>query len=522
MSNETHGKAPRYSRRELTRLLGAGLLSTALPVRGQQDETPAPRPVQPRIVPPDELLSSPVTAMIAAMEDGAVTSAELTQAYLQRIEAINPGLNAIVHVDAEQAMAAARRADAARAAGRPVGPLNGVPMTLKDSIDTAGVLTTWGTLGRGAYVPEHDATVAARLGEAGAVLLGKTNTPEFTLSFETDNLVFGRTRNPFDPERSPGGSSGGAAAAVASALCAFDLGSDTGGSIRVPSHCCGTAGLKPTQGRVPRTGHAVSFGGLHDSLTQLGPIARSVADLELILRVIAGPDGRDPFVAPVPWRNPSDVTIDGLRIGWHTDNGIFTPTAEIQAATAAAVRALAAAGALTREVIPTPLPGSFGELDSLLVWNADGGAWIRRLLDAAGTRSAHPMIARQITDEWKVDSGEFTRLVEKRDRFRSDMLAFMQEYDVLVTPVSGFPAPVFGTAEDEAHFAGYSYTQVYNLSGQPAAVVRCGTSPEGLPIGVQVAARPWREDVALAVAGHLETVFGGWQAPPVQSGPAQG
>jgi amidase len=514
MSDESNRKPPRYSRRELTRLLGAGLLGSSLSAVGQETGNSAPRPVQPRIVPPEELLAAPVSAMIRAMNDGAVTSAELTQAYLQRIEAVNPGLNAVVHVNAEGAMAAARRADAARAAGQPVGPLHGVPMTLKDSIDTAGVQSTWGTLGRSGFVPRRDATVAARLGAAGAILLGKTNTPEFTLSFETDNLVFGPTRNPFNPERGPGGSSGGAAAAVTTAMCAFDIGSDTGGSIRVPSHCCGTAGLKPTQGRVPRTGHAVPFGGIHDPLTQLGPIARTVADLELILRVIAGPDGRDPFVAPVPLRDSSAVELRGLRVGWHADNGIFTPTAEVQAATVAAVEALADAGASTREVIPGPMPKSLEGLLSMFIWSADGGAWIQRMLDAAGTRTAHPLIAQQITDQEKVDSETFTRLIEQRDRFRGDMLAFMQDYDVLVTPVVGFPAPALGTAEDEENFAGYSYTMVYNLSGQPAAVVRCGTSPDGLPVGVQVAAQPWREDVALAVAAHLERNFGGWKPPP--------
>ena len=512
MSNK-NSKASKYSRREVTRLLGAGLVGGAVPAFGQEPGAVAPRPVQPRIIPPDELLAAPLSAMTRAMNDGAVTSAELTRAYLERIEAVNPGLNAVVHVNAERAMAAARRADAARAAGQRIGPLHGVPMTLKDSIDTEGVLTTWGTLGYARRVPERDATVAGRLKAAGAVLLGKTNTPEFTLSYETDNLVFGQTRNPFDRERSPGGSSGGAAAAVTSALCAFDIGSDTGGSIRVPAHCCGTAGLKPTQGRVPRTGHAVSHGGLHDPLTQLGPIARSVADLELILRVIAGPDGEDPFVAPVPLRDSAGVALAGLRVGWHADNGIFTPAPEIQAVTTAAAEALAKAGAVMQEVVPTPIPKTQAELDELFIWNADGGAWIARMLASAGTRTAHPHIAAQITDQWKVDSADFTRRMEVRDRFRGDMLAFMQNYDALITPVTGFAAPPSGSAEDQEYFPGYSYCQVYNLSGQPAVVVRCGTSPEGLPIGVQIAAQPWREDVALAVAAHLEQVFGGWKAP---------
>ena len=507
----------KLTRREMSRLLGAGLLGGALPAMGHVEPGAPPKPVQPGIIPADELLAAPVSDIARAIRTGAVSSQVLTLAYLRRIEAVNPGLNAIVHVSAAQAMDAARQADDALSAGAQTGPLHGVPMTLKDSIDTAGVQTTWGTLGRSQYVPQHDATVASRLRAAGAVLLGKTNTPEFTLSFETDNLVFGRTRNPFDPARSPGGSSGGAAAAVTSALCAFDIGSDTGGSIRVPSHCCGTAGLKPTQGRVPRTGHAVSFGGIHDPLTQLGPIARSVADLELIFRIIAGPDGQDPFIPPVPLRDSSAITIRGLRIGWHADNGIFTPSPDIQAVTAAAAKALVEAGAVTREVVPGTLPRTLEELNPLFVWNSDGGAWIQRMLDAAGTSKPHPLIAEQITDQWQVDSAEFTRLMEQRDRFRGAMLAFMQDYDALLTPVAGFVAPPYGTAEDEAHFPGYSYTQVYNLSGQPVVVVRCGTSPEGLPIGVQIAAQPWREDVALAVARHLETVFGGWQAPPLKS-----
>jgi amidase len=152
----------------------------------------------------------------------------------------------------------------------------------------------------------------------------------------------------------------------------------------------------------------------------------------------------------------------------------------------------------------------------LFAWSVDGGAWIQRLLDAAGTTEIHPAIASQINKKEMVDSGEITRLIEVRDRFSSDMLAFMQDYDVMVTPVAGFTAPLFGETEDDAHFPGYSYTQVYNLCGLPAVVVRCGASPDGLPIGVQIAARPWREDMALAVAAHLETIFGGW-LPPVIS-----
>jgi amidase len=501
--------AGRLFRREFNRLVAGGLLGGALPAVG--GDRPAAG-----AAPADELLSAPVAAIANAIRRRAVSSAELTLAYLRRIEAVNPALNAVVHVGAESAMAAARAADAALARGVLPGPLHGVPMTLKDSFDTAGMVTTCGTLGRSGFVPQQDATVAARLKAAGAVLLGKTNTPELTLSFETDNLVFGRTKNPFDPDRTPGGSSGGAAAAVSASLCAFDIGSDTGGSIRVPAHFCGTAGLKPTHGRVPRTGHVVSFAGLHQSLTQIGPIARAVADLDLLLRVIAGPDGRDPFIAPAPLGDPAKVQLNGLRVAWHADNGLFTPTAEIQAITADAARALQRAGAALAEAIP-PLPGSVDALLELYAWMTDGGAWIQRLLEAAGTTTPSPVIAEQINPIAELESAQLTRIVAARDAFRADVLAFMQDYDALVTPVAGFAAPRFGTTEDAEHFPGYVYTQVFNLSGLPAAVLRCGTSPEGLPIGVQVAAQPWREDVALAVARQLEREFGGWQAPTISS-----
>lgn len=511
MSEERDSGPRKWTRREVTGLIGGGLLGSALPSGAAQANEP-PVPVQPRVIPAEDLLAASIGEMARALRTGAVTSSELTHAYLQRIEAVNPGLNAIVHAAAAEAMEAARRADEALRSSGPLGPLHGIPMTLKDSIDTAGMVTTWGTLGRGNFVPEQDATVTARLRAAGAVLLGKTNTPEFTLSFETTNLVYGQTRNPHDRSRSPGGSSGGAGAAVSSALCAFDIGSDTGGSIRVPSNFCGTAGLKPTQGRVPRTGHAVAYGGIHDGLTQLGPIARTVDDLELLLRIIAGPDGHDPFVVAGPLGDSADVDLAALRIGWHADNGYYSPTEDIQNVVRESVRALGQAGTALGEAMP-PLPASFEEFLGLFAWNSDGGAWIQRLLDEAGTSKPHPLIGVQINPEYKVDSGELTRRMEQRDRFRSAMLAFMQGYDALITPVTAFTAPPAGETDSEELMPGYSYTMVYNLAGLPAVVVRCGTSAAGLPIGVQIAARPWQEHVALAVARRLEQEFGGWRMP---------
>src|SRR5262245_36613031 len=235
----------------------------------------------------NELIYGSASALACAIRAKEVSAAEVVQAYIQRIEAVNPQLNAVVQLRAEAAQAEARAADAALARGQIIGPLHGVPMTIKDSLDTAGVITTGGTKGRAAFVPAQDATVVARLRAAGAILLGKTNTPELTLAGETDNLIYGRTNNPYDLSRTPGGSSGGAAAIVAAGGAPFDIGSDTAASIRWPAHCCGIAGIKPTAGRVPRTGHIIPFGlGARDMLTQNGPMARFVEDLSLILPII--------------------------------------------------------------------------------------------------------------------------------------------------------------------------------------------------------------------------------------------
>ena len=308
------------SRRQFMRLLGGGAAASFLSSCGSGKRR-------------SPLVENPVFAsavdLAGAIRAREISSEEVVRACLRRIDEVNSRINAVVVLRADAALAEARDADQALARGKLKGPLHGVPMTIKDSLDTEGIISTGGTMGRAGFVPEEDATVVERLKAAGAILLGKTNTPELTLSFETDNLVYGRTNNPYDLTRTPGGSSGGAAAIVAAGGAPFDIGSDTGGSICLPSHFCGTAGIKPTSGRVPRTGHIISYGGIHDGLTQLGPIARYVRDLALILRVIAGPDGRDPSIVPMPLRDPGRVSMRRLRVAWHTDNGLVSPTDEI-------------------------------------------------------------------------------------------------------------------------------------------------------------------------------------------------
>jgi amidase len=438
------------------------------------------------------------------------SSEEVVTAVLERIEAVNPSINAVVR-RIDGVLDLARRADEQLARGEVTGPLHGLPFTIKDSFDTAGTVTTAGTIGWRDRVPDTDATVVARLREAGGILVGKTNTPEFTWSDETDNDVFGRTSNPYDVTRTPGGSSGGSAAIVAAGASPFDVGSDTGDSIRQPAHVCGVAGIKPTTGRVPRTGHSPDFRGLFQAYTQLGPIARYVEDLELILPIIAGPDGVDPFVYPVALGDPAAVAVGGLRVAMFTDNGVRTPTAETAEAVRAAAQALEAAGANVEERRPPAMDEVADAWQSLV--SADGHAWLTRLVKAAGTPGHGSYDTRRWVQFTDGSSGaELTALVERADAVRSRMLQWMREVDVIVCPAMPQPAILHGGSNDPAF--GDTYSDVHNLTGFPAVVVRGGTSPEGLPIGVQLVAKPWREDVALAAARVAEAASGGWRPPP--------
>lgn len=460
----------------------------------------------------EDLIFASVTELAQAIRSKQVSSVEVVKAYLDRIEAVNPKLNAVVCLTADTALKQADEADRTLAQKRVIGPLHGVPMTIKDSFDTAGVVSTWGTPGRVEHIPSQDATVVARLKAAGAILIGKTNTPEFTLSFETDNPIYGCTNNPYNFERTSGGSSGGAAAIVSAGGSPFDLGTDTGGSIRLPSHFCGVTGIKPTSGRVPRTGHAISPGGLLDSLTQVGPIARYIEDLTLLLPLIAGPDGRDPFVAPVPLGDPDSVVLQGLRGTFHTDNGIQTPIPEIVEAVQLSVKTLGEAGIIFEEKRPPGIEETRELFSKLFSW--DGRAWMRLLLERAGTALDQTSL-QNARDETSTTAtvGDMTRLIDRWDQFRMRMLAFLSNYDLIIAPVNAYQAIPHGTLGDR--FNGFSYTLTYNLTGWPASVVRVGTAQDGLPIGIQIISKPWQEDITLAVAQYLQQTLGGWKQPPL-------
>ena len=459
--------------------------------------------------------------MARAVREREVSARELVDAHLERIAALNPSLNAVVELCAERARSEADVADRAVAqagsSSETLGPLHGVPFTLKDSHDTAGVVSTGGTLGRKGYVPAADSTVAARLRAAGAILLGKTACPELTQA-HNGNAMHPPANNPYDLSRTPGGSSGACAALVAAGGSPLDFGSDTGGSIRGPAHCCGIAALKPTSGRVPRTGHIIAWGlGAMDALTQIGPMARYVEDLALTLPIISGPDGVDPAIAPVPLGDPNAVDLRSLRIAWYTEADGHVPVdADVQQVVRDAADALRDITASVTEDAPPMLADYFNLRER--VDGADDFNWVRRLLHQHGT--TEPELSPQLRGLWTESRSstlaDFTLALEEQDRFRSEMLGWMRHYDAVLAPGAVSAAAKHDHPGDDSGIRSVraNYWGAYNLAGWPGATVRCGASTDGLPIGVQVLAAPWREDIALAIAAHLEQTQGGWRPPP--------
>lgn len=461
--------------------------------------------------------------MAAAIRRREILPTELAEAHLERIARLNPQLNAFAHVDTEGARRQAKEADAALVKGSEIGPLHGVPLSIKSSIDVAGWPCDCGSRLRAGYVAEHDATLVARLRQAGAIFLGNTNTPELLMAYETDNVVRGRTNNPWDLQRTPGGSSGGEAAAIAARCSAGGVGSDGGGSVRVPAHFSGICGLKPTPGRIPATGHFPVSSGPFALLGVVGPMARTIPDLEILFEVMAGLDYQDPSSAPVPLRRPGDAELEQLRVGFFEEDGVTPVTPETRAAVRSAAAALNAAGMTVEKFLPDGL----GEARRLW-WNLfgrAGGLVLKPLLE--GQESQLSPILREFTGivrkEPPLTVEELMSTLLERDDLRGRFLRQMERYPILLCPVCAIPAFKHGEREWRVdgrrvdYLQAMSYSQWFNLLGNPAVVVPVGRSPEGLPIGVQVVGRPFEEEIVLAVARKIEEGCGDLREPNIQT-----
>lgn len=475
---------------------------------------------------------STASQLAAAVRARRASASEVCELYLQRIARHNPALNAICTLDAEGARKRARAADAALAAGEPWGPLHGVPMTIKDALETAGLRTTGGHLPLKDYVPARDATAVARLRAAGAILLGKTNVPPLSADYRADNPIFGRSNNPWNLDRTPGGSTGGGAAAVAAGLSAFDVGSDLAGSVRTPAHFCGLFALKPTERRVPNTGHIPEPPGLPRAVRHmnvLGPLARSVEDLELVLRVIAGSDDAEWDVPPVAWKEAPERPLRGARIAWSSGFGGIPVTRDTRQAIARLAGELARAGCRVEERNPAGF-------DFDAAWETWGAVAIAERAATAPERVAERVaalieslgadvpVARGSAMGARATVGDYMAFLTRRDTLIGALERFFDDWDAFLCPVSVGPAVPhvpFGTpiqVDDGTvpyFLAGTAYTAPFNLTGSPALVLPLARSAaEGLPIGVQLVGRRWSEPALLALASRVARLGGPFQPPP--------
>ena len=461
---------------------------------------------------PDPILTLSAREQARLVRERQVSSRELISAHLERIAEVNPLLHAAVEVQAGRALEDAAAADRELAAGVLRGPLHGVPFSIKDSIEQAGTRCTSGTWGRRDAPPSTaDATLVARLRNAGAIPIARTNLPDLLFAFESANLLFGTTNNPYDVTRTPGGSSGGEAALLAACGSPLGLGSDAAGSVRLPAAFCGIAAIKPTSGRLPRTGHFPPAGGWLETVWQIGPMARRVEDLIEAMRLLTGPDGIDPTVPDVPYRDPYQVQLPALRVAVFTDNGFAAVDAEVSGVVRGAAAAIASVVRSVEEARPACLEAAY-DLEMKLI-GPDGGDGLRDYLRQLGSTEVHPLLTGWLDklEPYRTDLAGMARYWSELDAYRAEMTRFLRNYDAILCPAYIHPALPHGESVRDGNFRGFSHTMAFNVSGWPAAVVRCGESSAGLPIAVQVAAAPWREDIALRVALWLEEAVGGWK-----------
>jgi Asp-tRNA(Asn)/Glu-tRNA(Gln) amidotransferase A subunit family amidase len=455
---------------------------------------------------------------------------EVARVHLDRIERLNPELNAFVDHQPESVLAQAREAEKAIRRGDRLGPLHGVPLSIKSSIDVTGHRCEGGTRLRAGRIAIGDAPLVARLRNAGAVILGVTNAPELLMAWETDNLLYGRTNNPWDLTRTAGGSSGGESAAIAAGLSSGGVGSDGGGSIREPAHFCGICGLKPTPGRIPSTGHYPKPGGPFALIGVVGPMARTIEDLQTLFEVMAGYDDGDPSAAPVRVSTDAhgldDATIRALKVGFFEDDGRTPVTQETRLAVQRAAALLSRSGFQVEPFRPDGLEEARQRWWEF--FGTAGGMILEPMILESTPRGHEPELSPILREFLAWTKAEPTHTGESllaawlgRDAVREKILLQMRKYPLLLCPTAAIPAFRHGEREWQVegtivkYLDAWSYCEWFNLLGFPAVVVPMGCSDEGLPIGIQIVGRPWQEELVLAVAAKLEQERGRWQSPNV-------
>ncbi|SDA94873.1 amidase [Mesorhizobium qingshengii] len=452
-----------------------------------------------------DIVFSSTVDLAAAIAARKISAVEVLDAHLAQIDRHNGAVNAVISLDRQGARERAKKADAALARSEALGPLHGVPFTLKDMHQTSGMKTTVGFPPFADYVARHDSPVVARLKAAGGVLMAKTNVATMLSDWQSNNPLFGRTGNPWDPQRTAGGSSGGAAAALCAGMTPFDVGTDMQDSIRLPAAFCGVYGLKPTEHRVSLAGAFPDPGGAARSvrlMSCLGPLARSVEDLSLIYQIIAGPDGSDTDLAPVPVEAMPKLDLKTLRIAVAPPFPGFPVAGDISAALESLAKQLQSAGAIVEEAKPPKL-----DLHDDL---EQGGALIGMMMEAAQPPEQPTPVSR------------WFEALARRDRSTLAWDRFFESWDALLCPVAmttAFPhcepgTPIKVDGKEQSYWLLPAYGAVFNYSGHPALSLPCGQDSDGLPIGLQLVGKRWSESRLLGIAAAIEPLTGGFRRPP--------
>ncbi len=467
----------------------------------------------------EELTLYSVTKLGELIRDRAISPVELIEAFLFRIEQLNPKLNAIVTL-APDVLVKAKEAETTVMRGEAVGPLHGVPLTVKDTIETAGLRTTSGSPMRADFIPEHDAPAVASLKASGAIILGKTNPAEMAMDYTADNPVFGHTNNPYDLSRTPGGSSGGEAAAIASCMSPAGLGSDLAGSIRIPSHFCGIAGFKPATTSVPAAGQFPPSAGPYSLGAAIGPMARRVEDLHLLFNLLARRQW-EPSVSRANSLPDARAAMRRWRVVWYADDEVSPVSIETRNAVERAALALAEAGLVVEECRPPGLERGYDLW--LKLFSRASVVQLRQVYMGHEKQGGEFVRWRLATadDVLPPTLDEYINFWMERDRLRQELLNWMNSTPLIVAPVGATHAIEHGArrvqieSQSVGVFRAFSYAQTFNVFDLPSAVVPAAFSKEGLPIGVQVIGRPLAENFVLAAAAIIEEAFGGWQPPPM-------
>jgi amidase len=478
-----------------------------------------------------EIIFQTAAELINEFRAHRLTAAEVVEAYLAHIAQHNAAINAVVTLDAEGARRRARELDAQ--GFRADQSLWGIPVTLKDAWCVQGMRSTAGYPPLADYVPAEDCTIAARLRAAGAIILGKTNVPILSTDTQTHNEIFGRTNNPWNIDRTPGGSSGGSAASVASGMCAFDIGSDIAGSIRIPAHYCGVYGLKPTEFRVSGAGHIPPLPGYPNPVRRFGgsgPLARSIDDLELALRIIAGPDGHQVQMPPVPLPDAAEVpSLAEMRVMWVDRLGHVPITEDTERVLASAAEQLAGQGCtLANQLPPEWVFPDIWELYGTLYWCVVAAGFSPEVdayeaAEAGFTPDSEDAFSRGAGLAVHASMRLYNNALVRRDDYTRALDRLLDEWDVLICPVTPTPAihhmphmsKMTVRGQEINYFErGIYYAMPFNLTGHPVVVIPAGYSADNLPIGIQIVGRRWDEIRLLAFARQIDRVINAYRRPP--------